>query len=318
MSPLQSSEPECRRSRLEACSTMAIGSLWGRHLACPSEIYGRREAFDGISYSQRDLPLDGSGSGFPREAVMTTGLTVINAENGDPSESRRRRDGMRLHSVPKTRRVIQWVVGGGDPRHRRPVQSLGHPAPRGPVAVGLPPARGRGLPAHRRHDGAPPSAPNRQYRPDPPRRARHLHRDLPDVGGRGQVFLLARLPGGSDLGTSRAPGHPGHGPYPDAAEMAGYPSARAQISAAGFLRLGDLVGDGPGCHRELPGKPLRQDRRRQDVALLCPAVAAHHRGHGCAHRRVDLCPGSMVPLSLPLRRAGGSARDSRSPQGHPR
>ena len=41
---------------------------------------------------------------------MTTGLTVINAENVDPSESQRRRDGMRLHRVPKTRRVIQWVV----------------------------------------------------------------------------------------------------------------------------------------------------------------------------------------------------------------
>ena len=38
--------------------------------------------------------------------------------------------------------------------------SLGDPAPRGPVAVGLPPARRRGLSAHRRHDGAPPPAPN--------------------------------------------------------------------------------------------------------------------------------------------------------------
>ena len=42
-------------ARARSYPIMAIGPLWGRHLACPSEIYRQREAFDGISIHKEIL-----------------------------------------------------------------------------------------------------------------------------------------------------------------------------------------------------------------------------------------------------------------------
>jgi len=40
LSLLHISEPDSPRGRLEACATMGLGTLWGRHPACPSDTLG--------------------------------------------------------------------------------------------------------------------------------------------------------------------------------------------------------------------------------------------------------------------------------------